>query len=221
MKFVKDMKKIIGIIVLMLFVQICHAQTLAEWFQQKQTQKKYLIEQIAALQVYLGYVKKGYDIASKGIHTISDIKNSEFNLHGTFFNSLKTVNPKIKNIGEVVAIIALQISIVQHFKSSIETYRESQQFNNDELDYIGKVYADLTTDCLQDIDQLIAVITDNTFQMTDDERLKQINLIYADMLDKNQFTQSFTNSATLLAQQRTKEQNDISVSQNLYGLPRH
>ena len=215
------MKKLIILITLVSCFYISHAQTWAEWFQQKQTQKKYLIEQIAALQVYLGYVKKGYEIASKGIHTISDIKNGEFNLHGTFFNSLKAVNPQIKNVAKVAAIITLQISIVQHFKSSIKTYHDSQQFNNDELDYIGKVYADLTVDCLEDIDQLIAVITDNTFQMTDDERIKQINIIYADMLDKNQFAQSFTNSAKLLAQQRTKEQNDISVAQNLYGLPRH
>lgn len=215
------MKKLLSVSILIMCFNFCHAQTWAEWFQQKQTQKKYLLEQIAALQVYLGYAKKGYDIASKGIHTISDIKNGEFNLHGTFFNSLIAVNPRIKNIAEVAAIIALQISIVQHFKSSIKTYHDSQKFNNDELEYIGKVYADLTTDCLQDIDQLIAVITDNTFQMTDDERLKQINFIYADMKDKNQFTQSFTNGAMLLLHQRTKEQNDISVSQNLYGLPRH
>ncbi|CAN5396724.1 hypothetical protein BH10BAC2_BH10BAC2_46470 [soil metagenome] len=214
------MKMLLFISILMMCFNLCRAQTWAEWFQQKETQKKYLIEQIAALQVYLGYAKKGYDIASEGIRTISDIKNGEFNLHGTFFNSLKAVNPKIKSVAEVAAIIALQISIVQHFKSSIKTYHDSQQFNNDELGYIGKVYADLTTACLQDIDQLIAVITDNTFQMTDDERLKQINIIYADMQDKNQFTQSFTNSAKLLAQQRTKERNDINVSQNLYGLPK-
>jgi len=30
------------------------AQTFAEWFQQKKTQKKYLLQQIAALQVYIG-----------------------------------------------------------------------------------------------------------------------------------------------------------------------
>ena len=172
------------------------------------------------MQVYIGYAKKGYDIASKGIHTISDIKNGEFNLHETFFNSLKAVNPQVKNVAEVAAIIAMQISIVQHFKSSLKTYHDSQQFSHDELEYVGKVYTDLTTECLQDIDQLIAVISDNTFQMTDDERIKQINFIYADMSDKNQFTQSFTTGTMLLAQQRTKEHNDISVSQNLYGLPK-
>jgi hypothetical protein len=36
-----------------------------------------LIESIVLLELYLGYVKKGYDIASKGLHTIKDIKNGE------------------------------------------------------------------------------------------------------------------------------------------------
>ena len=64
------MKKLLSVSILIMCFNLCHAQTWAEWFQQKQTQKKYLIEQIAALQVYLGYAKKGYDIASKGIHLL-------------------------------------------------------------------------------------------------------------------------------------------------------
>ena len=78
------MKKILSVLIPIMCFNLCYAQTFEEWFQQTQTQKHYLVEQIAALQVYLGYVKKGYDIASKGIHTISDIKNGEFNLYGTF-----------------------------------------------------------------------------------------------------------------------------------------
>ena len=41
------------------------AQTFAEWFRQSATQKKYLLQQIAALQVYIGYVQKGYSIAKE------------------------------------------------------------------------------------------------------------------------------------------------------------
>ncbi len=40
------------------------AQTFDEWFRQSATQKKYLLQQIAGLQVYIGYVQKGYSIAS-------------------------------------------------------------------------------------------------------------------------------------------------------------
>ena len=47
-------------ILLFLFVSmLLSAQTTAEWFNQKATQKKYLIQQIAALQVYIGYLQKG------------------------------------------------------------------------------------------------------------------------------------------------------------------
>ena len=49
------------------------AQTWAEWFRQKATQKKYLLQQIAALHVYSGYLSKGYSIAKDGLNTIKSI----------------------------------------------------------------------------------------------------------------------------------------------------
>src|SRR6266542_3080946 len=164
-------------------------------------------------------VEKRYGIAKKGIDVIQEFKNGEFNLHEAFFNSLKTVNPTVKNAAEVTEIIALQLSIVTQFKDAIKTYKQSDQFNNDELIYINNVYANLTTYCLKDIDALMVVITNDSLQMSDDERMKQINIIYADMQDKNSFTQYFTNSANMFANQRFREQNDISVSHSLYGLP--
>src|SRR5205823_1222241 len=139
----------------------------------------------------LGYAEKGYDIAKTSLYIIQEFKNGEFNLHETFFNSLKAVNPTVKNAEEVAEIIALQFSIVDQFKAAIKTYKESNQFNPDELSYINKVYANLTTDCLKNIDALIAVVTDSSLQMSDDERMHQINGIYADMQDKNSFTQYF------------------------------
>src|SRR5437762_1594743 len=85
------------------------SQTAAEWTQQKRTQKKYLLQQIAALQTYLGYVKKGYGIADKGISTVQMIKNGEWNLHKDFFSSLSLVNPAIKKCGKVADIMTMQV----------------------------------------------------------------------------------------------------------------
>ena len=56
---------------------------------------KRLIEQIAALQVYIGYAQQGYIIANKGLTTVRNIKNGDFNLHRDFLSSFKKVNPKI------------------------------------------------------------------------------------------------------------------------------
>src|SRR6266542_3932626 len=65
-----------------------------------------------------------------------EYNNGEFNLHETFFNSLKAVNPTVKNTAEVAEIIAMQSSIVNHFKDAIKTFKESNEFNSDELRYI-------------------------------------------------------------------------------------
>jgi len=81
------MKKIIAIAMLLSITKSMSAQTFAEWFRQKSTQKKYLIQQIAALQVYIGYVSKGYSIAKKGLNTIQDIKHGDFDLHKNYFNN--------------------------------------------------------------------------------------------------------------------------------------
>ena len=76
-----SMKKIIAIALLLSFAESISAQTFDEWFNQKATQRKYLIQQIAALEVYTGYVSDGYSIAKKGLNIIHDIKNGDFNLH--------------------------------------------------------------------------------------------------------------------------------------------
>ncbi len=79
------MRKLGLFTMVLISVEVCDAQTFDEWFKQQETQKKYLIQQIAALQVYTGYVQKGYSVAKKGLATIGSIKEGDFNLHSNFF----------------------------------------------------------------------------------------------------------------------------------------
>jgi hypothetical protein len=204
--------KTITILALFFCVQ-SHAQTWDEWFAQKKTQKKYLLQQIAALQTYISTAEKGYKIASDGIHTISNIKNGELNLHSLFFNSLKTVNPKIKNATIVAEIIAYQIAIVNEFKNI-----SKQNLNSDELAYIGKVYSNVIAESIKDINALIEVITDNVLQMTDDERIKRITALHTNMQDKFMFSQSFVNDANILSIQKQHQLNDAVTVKKLYNL---
>ena len=84
------MKRIMLWLAVIQISSIAHTQTWDEWFRQKETQKKYLLEQIAALNVYLGYVKEGYSIARDGLRIINDIKQGDFKLHDDKFQSLQT-----------------------------------------------------------------------------------------------------------------------------------
>ena len=91
------------------------AQTWSEWFAQKATQKKYLLEQLAALQVYTGYVKKGYGIARDGLGLVRDITGGEFKLHELFISGLKKVSPAVAGDARVAEIVVLELEIVRAF----------------------------------------------------------------------------------------------------------
>ncbi|WP_423147796.1 hypothetical protein [Rubrolithibacter danxiaensis] len=212
------MKKLIILSLLAVFVDSTQAQTFSEWFRQKKTQKKYLIQQIAVLQVYLGYVNKGYSIAHKGLKTIRDLKHGELNLHTDYFNSLQNVNPKIRNYAKVADIIFLQQDIIQAYYHAYTKTKESGAFNQDEINYIGRVFKRLLDDCAGTIDELITLTTNGKLEMKDDERLKSIDKLYTDMEDKYSFVKDFGNEAILLAAARMQVKNDTQISRALYGI---
>ena len=220
MDFLKParMKKILLFLLLVSAAGGLQAQTFAEWFQQKKTQKKYLLQQIAALQVYIGYAQKGYNIAKEGLTTIGGLTRGEFNLHTDYFNSLKSVNPEIKRYAKVADIIALQIKIVQNYNRTYRQINSSDAFSNDELAYIGRVFGRLLDDCDKTLDELITITTDSKLEMKDNERMDRIDKLYLDMQDKFTFSQSFSNDAKSLAASRLKEKTDVQTSRVLQGI---
>jgi len=183
-----------------------------------QTQRKYMLQQIAALQVYIGYAKKGYTIASKGINTVQNIKNGDFNLHRDFFSSLKNVNPKVSKYVKVADIIAYQGRIIRNTKQTLQAIRETEQFTTEELDYCKRVFDNLLDECVKTTDELLMVITSGELEMKDDERLKRIDKIYTDMQDKYSFCSSFSDEMGLLSVQRMGEQMELNRSKILNGL---
>jgi hypothetical protein len=210
-------------IVLLLFIAgllggKLNAQNFNEWFRQKATQKKYLLQQIAALQVYISYAKKGYNIVSSGIHTIRDIKKGELNLHNTFFNSLKSVNPKISHYAKVADIITYQIRIIKMAKKTLQSISEANQFTMEEVAYCKKLFDTLLDDCVESIDELLAIITPDKLTMKDNERLVRIDKLYLDMQDKFTFCNVMSEDIAVLALQRTNEKMEINQSKIINGI---
>ena len=194
------------------------AQTTDEWLNQKSTQKKYLLQQIAALQVYISYAKKGYNIVSSGLHTIRDIKKGELNIHTAFFNSLKAVNPKIARYQKVADIISYQLRIIKQVKESLAYIRESKQFTIQEIEYNRKVFDFLLQECIESINELLSVITPGQLEMKDNERMVRIDKLYADMQDKYTFCTVMSEDIALLAAQRMGEYRDIQKSKFINGI---
>jgi len=184
--------------------------------QAKQT--KVLLQQIAALKVYIDYAQQGYSVARKGLKAIGDFKDGEYGLHSIYFTSLKMVNPKVKNYARVAEIIALQVKIMQDYSHNNLKINQSGAFTNSELDYIERVYDRLIDDCDTILDQVIAVTTDGEFEMTDDERLQRIDTLYADMMVSYKFCKNFGNEALVLAGSRERENKEVQKSRDLRGI---
>jgi hypothetical protein len=209
------MKKIIAIAMLLSLNKSISAQTFAEWFRQKSTQKKYLVQQIAALQVYSGYVSKGYAIAKNGLNTIQDIKHGDFNLYKNYFSSLASVNPTIKRYAKIADIISLEISIVKQASSVVKFCKLSNQFTPSEIIFFRNVFDNLLSDCSTSLDKLFDIISNGKLTIKDDERIDEIDKIYEDMVDKQVFCRSFGDATKGLCIQRVNEQNEILFSKKL------
>lgn len=213
------MKKTLTILIAFIFsLQLAHAQTFNEWFRQKKTQKKYLVQQIVALKVYLGYLKKGYEIAQKGWTTVEHIKDGNFNLDRDFFRSLKNVNPAIKNSAKVADIIAFQYYIIRDFKRVYNFCERNKNFTPEEIRYIARVHTNMLFLCDASISELLNIIQADKTEMTDDERILRIDKIYEDMSDKCAFVKAFGNDAMSLSMQREKETREIELIRKNNGI---
>ena len=212
------MKKLFVITILLLsyFADQAQTPTWNELFKQKKTQKKYLIRQVAALKVYLGYLKKGYKIARKGLTTIGDIKNGTFSLDKDYFNSLKQVSPVVRNSPKVNGTLVYQQQIIEGFRKLYNDCNADENFAPDEQEYIGSVYRNILKECNTSIDELTMITTTGEAEMTDDERLLRLDKVHEDMQDKYAFTLDFIAGTRLLSMQRAREKNQIKGSKNLY-----
>lgn len=186
-----------------------------EWFQQKSTQREYLLNQIAALQMYSGYLKKGYDIYKKGHKTIGDFKNGEFNLHQDFFLSLKGINPEIARYSRIADIVQLQLKIIHLNRKTLQQLRREGFAPSEEVEYISGVFDKLLDGCAGLVSELVDITTAGKLEMEDNQRIQRIDQLYKEMQENYHFAESFSTDAIYLSQARKKEKTDIEFYKRL------
>lgn len=193
-------------------------QTLKELLKQKQTQTEYLLQQIAALHVYIGYGKEGYQILDKGLTAIGAIKDGHLRLDQTFFSTMDIVSPAVRNYDKVAAIVSLEVQIVAQYKAAIKQVSDSKRFTVKEMQYVQGVYTSLVDASATLLGDLIEVTSNNVLKLSDDERIQRIDKIYADIQDGYSFALHFRNQCAVIAVQRAKEQQGMLITRKLYGL---
>jgi len=190
------------------------AQTFSEWFAQKKTQKKYLLEQIAALEVYVDMARKGYQMVGSGLETVRSISSGELGLHDAFFAGLKLVSPVVKGDRRVAEILLMEAEVAR----TLDGLRSGIGLDGLQLSYVGSVSAAVLGDCAADLEALLSLVLSGNVGLSDDERLLRLEDIYQRMLDKRAFVQQFSKEVAMLVGQRKLELGSLERLRRYYGL---
>jgi len=176
------------------------------------------IEKLTQLKGILSDMKTGYDIVNGGYNQVKSIESGNFNLHATFLNGLNAISPAVANYGRVADIILQQANLVTEYNRYKHEFNQSGSFSASELGYMANVYTTLLQQSLQNLSRLTDILMAGKLRMSDAERLKAIDKIYADSSDQYAFLQSFDRQGIMLSLQRSKDQNDTNTLKQLYGL---
>lgn len=176
------------------------------------------VEKLSQLKNILTDMKKGYTVVTNGYNTVKNISQGNFSLHEVFLDGLMLVNPEIRKYKRVGDIISYQKNILSEYKSAFNRFKGLENFNPQEIEYLGKVYQQLFRQSLDNLDELAMVITSSKLRMSDDERLQAIDRIFADTQDKLMFLRSFNKEASILSLQRQKEKADLKSARQYYNL---
>lgn len=176
------------------------------------------VEKLAQLKLMFSHMKKGYDILQKGYRSIKDISQGNFHLHKDFLNGLLQVSPAVKKYSKVADIIQFQLKIVKETKAALVEFKRNKQFTVAEIGYLSSVYSNLLGQSARILDELALVLTAGKLRMSDDERLKAIDGIYADVMEQYSFLNEFSNGTAILSLQREKDQLDIDLMRRVHGL---
>ncbi len=209
------MKRLIKLLVIFLGIHIA-SPSMAQTEEAAQLILNY--EKLLQLEEILDNMYKGYKILSDGYNAIKNIAEGNFNLHQVFLNGLYAVNPSVKNYARISQIIGYQQQLVKDYKNALERFRADGNLTADEIQFIERVYSDLSRQSLRNLDELYMIITASQLRMSDEERLQAIDRVYYDLEDKLFFLKEFNSTTQILIMQRAKAKQDFNALQNLHDV---
>lgn len=175
------------------------------------------VEKLSQLKNILSDMKRGYTIVANGYNAVKNISQGNFSMHEVFLDGLMLVNPEIRKYQRVVDIISYQQHLLSEYKSAYSRFRDADTFSSEELNYLSGIYGRLFDQSIDNLDELLTVITSSKLRMSDDERLRSIDRIFLDMQDKLIFLRSFNKEASILNLQRQKERLDINSTRKYFN----
>jgi flagellin-specific chaperone FliS len=149
---------------------------------------------------------------------IGDWVQKQKDLYQNYFDELWKVKNILTVYFRVKEIINQQLALVREYHRAWQGVRQDGHFTQDEIVYIGKIYAGMIGESLKNLEQVSLVINSFTTQMSDARRMEIIDDAAVKMQNNYDDLRQFNNQNIQLSLQRSKDEHDISVVKQLYGI---
>jgi hypothetical protein len=149
---------------------------------------------------------------------IGDWVQKQRDLYQNYFDELWKVKNILTYYFRVKEIINQQLALVREYHRAWQGVRQDGHFTAEEVAYIGKIYSGMIEESLKNLDQLSLVINSFTTQMSDARRMEIIDDAALKMQTNYDDLRRFNNENIQLSLQRSKDEHDISVVKQLYGI---
>jgi hypothetical protein len=176
------------------------------------------VQKLSQLKQILSEMYQAYTITQQGYEDIKGLSQGTFSLHQAFLSGLLAVNPAVASYWKVADIINKEALLVTAAQSVNSYLNATGQFNSSEMALFLNRYNNLIQGSLNNVTELLMVVTAGTLRMNDAERLAVIDRIDGNVTHELGTTYAWGNSAALQAMQRARAQADIGTVQGLYGI---
>ena len=149
---------------------------------------------------------------------IGDWVQKQKDLYQNYFDELWKVKNILTYYFRVKEIINQQLALVREYHRAWQGVNQDGHFSADEIAYIGKIYTGMIGESLKNLDQVSLVINSFTTQMSDARRMEIIDDAALKMQTNYDDLRRFNNQNIQLSLQRSKDEHDISVVKQLYGI---
>lgn len=137
----------------------------------------------------------------------------------SYYESLMKVKSVLVQFNQVKEIIQKQVAMVGIYQRTWNDLKKKDHFTAEELHYMAKVYAGILAESLSNVEELTSLVSSYSFQMSDGERMKLINVLSDRVEDNYQNLLRFNRQNSLLSLQRSKSLKEVLRIKKLHGIP--
>jgi len=149
---------------------------------------------------------------------IADWTEKQKNLYSEYYDELWKIKSSIAYYKRIKDLTAKQIAIVDEYKWAWNLFKQDKHFKVEELEYMEKIYSGILEESINNLDQILLVLSSFKTQMSDAERLVIINKA-ADQMDANYSDLKKFNSQNITTSlQRSTSLDETAKLKEIYGI---